>query len=226
MEVQGGGQLEDPLRFELQRALTVADRANNAVLQDRDGRWSVQGDPTEGALIVAARKAGLTGDALGARYERIDEIPFSSERKLMTTIHTDAEQSDSIRVFTKGAADVLLGRCSYERVGEEIRPLTEQRRAAILQVNEQLAGQALRTLGVAGRTLPIRGPDDRKADDGIEQELVFLGVIGMIDPPREEAKQAVARARSAGIRPLMITGDHPILRPRLRRNSGLRPTAV
>jgi Ca2+-transporting ATPase len=210
VEIQGGGLLQGPLRFELQRALTVADRANNAVLQDRDGRWSVQGDPTEGALIVAARKAGLTGDALDARYERVDEIPFSSERKLMTTVHTDAEQQDSIRVFTKGAADVLLGRCSRERVGEEIRPLTEQRRAEILRVNEQLASQALRTLGVAGRTLSVRDRHERKVDHAIEQELVFLGVIGMIDPPREEAKQAVARARAAGIRPLMITGDHPI----------------
>jgi len=210
MEVQGGGTLQGGLRIEIQRALTVADRANNAVLQDHDGRWTVQGDPTEGALIVAARKAGLADDALDARYERVDEVPFSSERKLMTTVHTDAEENDHLRVFTKGAADVLLGHCSHERVGEEIQPLTEQRRAEILQVNEQLAGQALRTLGVAGRSLPVQALQERKIDDGIEQELVFLGIIGMIDPPREEAKQAVARARSAGIRPLMITGDHPI----------------
>lgn len=210
MVVQGGGPLEGPLRLELQRALTVAHLANNAVLQDREGRWIVHGDPTEGALIVAARKAGLTAEALEARYHRVDEIPFSSERKLMTTIHTDAERDDSIHVFTKGAADVLLGHCSHERVDEEIRPITEQRRAEILQVNEQLAGQAMRTLGVAGRTLPVESLQDRKVDDGIEKELAFLGIIGMIDPPRDEAKQAVARARAAGIRPLMITGDHPI----------------
>lgn len=210
MEVQGGAELLGGLRFEIERALTVADRANNAVLQDRDGRWTVQGDPTEGALIVAARKAGLAGDALDARYERIDEIPFSSERKLMTTVHTDTDQKENIRVFTKGAADVLVGRCSHERVGEELRPLTEKRRAEILLVNEQLASQAMRTLGVAGRTLPVVALKDGKVDDGIEQKLVFLGVIGMIDPPREEAKQAVARARAAGIRPMMITGDHPI----------------
>src|SRR5205085_12052070 len=110
MKVQGGGELHNPLRFELQRALTVADRANNAVLQDRDGRWTVQGDPTEGALIVAARKAGLTSEGLDARYERVDEVPFSSERKLMTTVHTDAEKAGSVRIFTKGAADILLGR--------------------------------------------------------------------------------------------------------------------
>lgn len=220
MTVHGGGLLQGPLQFEIQRALTVADRANNAVLQDRDGRWSVQGDPTEGALIVAARKAGLAGDVLDARYKRIDEIPFSSERKLMTTVHADAEQ-DSIRVFTKGAADVLLERCSHERVGQDILPLTEQRRAEILRVNEELAGHALRTLGVAARTLATVKSQERNAADDLEQHLVFLGIIGMIAPPREEAKQAVARARSAGIRPLMITGDHPITAAKIAMELGI-----
>jgi len=221
VELHGGGALGDALRFELQRALTVADRANNALLQDRGGRWSVQGDPTEGALIVAARKAGLTGDALDARYRRVDEIPFSSERKLMTTVHTDAEQEDRLRVFTKGAADVLLGRCARERIGETIRPLTDARRAEILKVNEQLAGEALRTLGVAGRTLDPAPPGEPKLDDGVEEELVFLGIIGMIDPPRQEARQAVAKARAAGIRPVMITGDHPVTAAMIAKELGI-----
>jgi Ca2+-transporting ATPase len=187
----------------------VADRANNAVLQERDGRWTVQGDPTEGALIVAARKIGLTAATLEARFDRVGEVPFSSERKLMTTIHTDSERQERVFVFTKGAPDVLLARCSHERVGEEKRPLTVERREQILQVNENLATQALRTLGVAGRILPADAFQHEDADESFEQDLVFLGLIGMIDPPREEAKQAVARARSAGIRPIMITGDHP-----------------
>jgi Ca2+-transporting ATPase len=221
VERKGGGPLDGALRFELQRALTVADRANNALLQDHGGRWIVQGDPTEGALIVAARKAGLTGDALEARYQRVDEIPFSSERKLMTTVHTDAEQDDRLRVFTKGAADVLLGRCAYERIGEAIQPLTDARRAEILKVNEQLAGEALRTLGVAGRTLISPPQGEQKLDDGIENELVFLGIIGMIDPPREEARQAVAKARAAGIRPMMITGDHPVTAAMIAKELGI-----
>ena len=120
-------------RIELERALAVGDRANNAVLQERDGRWTVQGDPTEGALIVAARKAGLEDEALDARFERVGEVPFSSERKLMTTIHTDAQSQERLLVFTKGAPDVLLARCSQELVGEESRPLTTERRAEILQ---------------------------------------------------------------------------------------------
>ena len=191
------------------RALAVADRANNAVLQERDGRWTVQGDPTEGALIVAARKAGLEAEALDARFERVGEVPFSSERKLMSTVHTDAERQERLLVFTKGAPDVLLARCSQELVGEETRPLTAERRAEILQTNEELAGEALRTLGVAFRSLPRDAFKHEEVDERIEQELVFLGLIGMIDPPREEAKQAVARAKGAGIRPIMITGDHP-----------------
>ena len=209
-EVRGerGEAIEGPVKLELLRALAAADRANNAVLQEQDGRWTVQGDPTEGALIVAARKAGLEDEALDARFARIAEVPFSSERKLMSTVHSDAESEGRLLAFTKGAPDVLLARCSRELVGGEARPLTEARRAEILAANEDLAGEALRTLGVAGRSLPKDAAGDA-FDEGIEQDLVFLGLIGMIDPPREEAKAAVARARGAGIRPIMITGDHP-----------------
>ena len=209
VQVKGGGRLEGALRVEVQRTLTIADRANNAVLQEHDGGWSVHGDPTEGALLVAARKAGLTDEALNARFERIGEVPFSSERKLMSTIHTDVERQEELLVFTKNAPDVLLARCARERVGEDRRPLNEARRTEILQANEQLAGEALRTLGVAGRALPADALEREEVDERLEEELVFLGLIGMLDPPRAEAKEAVARARSAGIRAMMITGDHP-----------------
>jgi P-type Ca2+ transporter type 2C len=100
----GAEAIDGPLRIELERALAVGDRANNAELQERDGRWVVQGDPTEGALVVAARKAGLEDEALDRRFERIGEVPFSSEPKLMTTIHTDAQKQEQLLVFTKGAA--------------------------------------------------------------------------------------------------------------------------
>jgi P-type Ca2+ transporter type 2C len=204
-----GKPLQEPaLRTEVERTLIAADRANNAVLQERDGRWSVQGDPTEGALIVAARKAGLSADALGSRFERVGEVPFSSERKLMSTVHEDADKPERLIVFTKGAPDVLVSRCSHEFVGGEARTLTNERRQEIRAASERLASEALRTLGAAFRSLP---PDalEREVDDRVEQDLVFLGVVGMIDPPREEAKEAVGKARGAGIRPIMITGDHP-----------------
>jgi Ca2+-transporting ATPase len=205
----GGKAIEGALRVELLRALTAADRANNAVLQELNGQWSVQGDPTEGALIVAARKAGLQDEALDARFERMAEVPFSSERKLMSTIHGDAERKERWLVLTKGAPDILLARCSHELVGEEARLLTADRRAAILNNNEELAGEALRTLGVGFRSLPKGLPGREAFGESVEQDLVFLGLIGMIDPPREEARDAVARAQAAGIRPLIITGDHP-----------------
>lgn len=200
---------EEGLRFELRRALMVAERANNAVLSEHEGNWVVHGDPTEGALIVAARKAGLSGEALDARFERVGEVPFSSERKLMSTIHTDVERPERLILVTKGAPDVLLARCTHELIGGEAVVLTDARREEIGRSNEALAEEALRTLGVAFRSLPSERPDGEGFAEEVEHELVFIGLIGMIDPPRPEAREAVARAQTAGIRCLMITGDHP-----------------
>jgi Ca2+-transporting ATPase len=218
----GGGGIDGNLRAELLRTLSAAERANNAALQEaEDGRWIVQGDPTEGALIVAARKAGLEGEALEARFPRVGEVPFSSERKLMSTLHSDAQRQDHLTAFTKGAPDVLLERCTHELVGEETRALSAQRRAAIMSANEELAGQALRTLGIAFRSLPQDVAVQDHSGAALEQGLVFLGLVGMIDPPREEVKLAVAQARSAGIRPIMITGDHPRTAVAIARELGI-----
>ena len=215
----GGGPLEGALRTEVERALAVADRANNAAVQERDGRWTVQGDPTEGALLIAARKCGL---ALDTRLPRLGEVPFSSERKLMSTVHRAAEQGDRLIVFTKGAPDVLLARCAEEIVGDGKRPLSAERRAEILRANEALAGEALRTLGVAAHWL---APDAWSPGGGaaadVEQDLVFAGLIGMIDPPRAEARDAVARAKSAGARTVLITGDHPVTAAVIAREMGI-----
>jgi Ca2+-transporting ATPase len=211
VRADGGQPIEGALRIEIERALAVADRANNASVQQQNGRWTVQGDPTEGALLVAARKCGLSTQALDERLPRVGEVPFSSERKLMSTIHRDTAMEHAGVVFTKGAPDVLLTRCAFEVFGDGRRPLTPERRSEILNVNETLAGAALRTLGVAARWLDEDGLADFAArpDHRVEQSLVFAGLIGMIDPPRLEAKDAVARAKLAGIRPVMITGDHP-----------------
>jgi P-type Ca2+ transporter type 2C len=198
VRVDGGRPLDGQLRNELERALAAADRANNATVQEKDGRWTVLGDPTEGALLVAARKAGLESAVLDARLPRVGEVPFSSERKLMSTFHRDMEQQDRGIIFTKGAPDVLLTRCSFEVVGDGRRPLTPERRAEILQTNEALAGQALRTLGVAGRWLPA-------------------------DALPTNSKDAVARARRAGIRALMITGDHPRTAAVIAQELGIAP---
>ncbi|HEY0969844.1 MAG TPA: cation-translocating P-type ATPase [Gemmatimonadales bacterium] len=208
----GGGEVDGALRVELERALAAADRANNATVAEHGGRWTVQGDPTEGALVVAAIKAGLRREELDTRLPRVGEVPFSSERKLMSTVHRDTTSAGRAVVFAKGAPDVLLTRCTREIVGEEVRPLTAERRDGIMRENDALADRALRTLGVAVRAIPAATLDGENAAPigaGIEQELAFAGLMGMIDPPRAEAADAVARARRAGIRPMMITGDHP-----------------
>ena len=218
---QGGGAIDGPFAVEFERTLAAADRVNNAVLQQHDGRWSVQGDPTEGALIVAARKAGLEAEELTARFARLAEVPFSSDRKLMSTIHSDAERQERLVAFTKGAPDVLLARCTVELVGAGSRPLTDGRRAEIAATNTELAGQALRTLGIAYRSLPRSAFNIDELDESVEEDLVFLGLIGMIDPPRDEARAAVARTRAAGIRPIMITGDHPVTAAVIARELGI-----
>ena len=221
---EDGGPIDGPLHQELVRVLAAADRANNASVVEHEGRWVVHGDPTEGALIVAARKAGLREELLDERLPRIGEVPFSSERKLMSTIHRDRDRQDRAIVFTKGAADVLLAHCKHELVGDDRRPLSRERRNEILQANEDLAGEALRTLGVAERRLPsgaIPGGGQPAGEADIEQELVFAGLVGMIDPPRAEARDAVARAQRAGIRPLMITGDHPRTASVIARELGI-----
>jgi Ca2+-transporting ATPase len=219
---EGGGEIDGALRIELDRAFAVANRANNAVVHERDGRWAVQGDPTEGALLVAARKAGIESAALDERLPRVGEVPFSSERKLMSTVHRDTG-GDRGLVLTKGAPDVLLARCSQELVGDARHPLTPERRAEIVAINEALAGEALRTLGVAARILTPDALAEHTArpDERLEQDLAFIGLIGIIDPPRPEAKAAVAKARRAGIRPLMITGDHPRTASVIARELGI-----
>ena len=205
---EGGGAVDGELRQELERALSAADRANNAAVSEHDGRWTVQGDPTEGALLVAARKAGLDPERLDMLLPRLGEVPFSSERKLMTTVHRHTGQQDRGIVFTKGAPDILLNRCAFEAVGDGRRLLTTERRAEILAVNEELAGKALRTLAVARRLLAA-GASGTEGGEALEHDLVFAGLIGMIDPPRPEAIDAVRTAKAAGIRAIMITGDHP-----------------
>ncbi len=205
------------VRDAVAQTLRAAALANDAALTDSDGRWRVQGDPTEGALIVAARKFGVTEDAL-AQFPRIAEVPFTSERKRHTTVHLDRENPETLRVFVKGAPDILLAKTCYLWEDGQIVPLGEDRRAELSRRNDALAGQALRTLAIATRIVPAAAlglgarPDTAsriELPENIEDELVLLGLVGMIDPPRAEAKAAVAIAKRAHIRSVMITGDHP-----------------
>jgi len=191
---------------EVEAAIAAATLANNARLVHREGRWTVAGDPTEGALKVLAGKAELESE-IARRFPRLNEIPFSSDRKLMSTAHEDRDMPGRAVLFTKGAPDLLFARCTHERVGNADVLLTVERRAAIQAGIDALAGEALRTLGLAGR--PMDPGDVEALHPGHEQAFVWLGVAGMIDPPRKEAREAVATAHGAGVRVLMITGDHP-----------------
>lgn len=208
-----GGVISGELSENVRKALIIAESVNNAELRQIDGKWTVLGDPTEGALVVAARKAGIEDGVSSSKFERVDEIPFSSDRKLMTTVHRDVDDGNKLVAFTKGAPDVLLSRCSHELVGDDIREIDDDRRAQILESNNILAGKALRTLGIAFKDLKDLGE--------AEEDMVFVALIGMIDPPREEAKQAVATAKAAGIRVMMITGDHPLTATVIARELGI-----
>ena len=192
--------------------------ANDAVLRQTQDGWIIQGDPTEAAFLVAEAKIGFTAER-EARFERVGEAPFTSERKMMSALATDVEQEGRIAVVTKGAPDVLLTRCSHERVAGVIRPLTQQRRDEVLATVERLADRALRTLAVAYRHLP----DDATIDAPEEHEhgLVYLGMVGIIDQPRPEAIVAVDEAQAAGVRVVMITGDHPRTAARIAGDLGI-----
>ncbi len=223
--LQAGQPLADPILLEeVKTALRAAYLVNNATLLSRDGSWTIQGDPTEGALLVAAHKVGLEEEDLEGRFPRMAEVPFSSERKLMSTSHQDAARGEHMLIFSKGAPDVLLARCAYEQVGPggQVRPLTETRRAAILAEVAHLASEALRTIGVALRTVPREELDEEgELTESMEQEFVWLGVVAMIDPPRPEAAASVRLAQWAGIRVIMITGDHPITAVAIARELGI-----
>jgi Ca2+-transporting ATPase len=211
-----GHPLSDgPLLEEVRAVLGGGSLANDAVLGEQDGQWMIQGDPTDAAFLVAERKLGIT-EQRRARFERVGEVPFTSERKLMTSIEVDAARQGRIAVVTKGAPDVLLARCTHERVGEAEEALTEARRAEILAVVD---GLALRTLAVAYR--PLKATEPPAAEESLEQELVFAGVVGIIDPPRPEAAAAIAEAHGAGLRVIMITGDHPRTAARIAADLGI-----
>ena len=215
----GGDPAADP---DLHRLLEIAARCTTATVTpaaDGDG-WHVVGDPTEGGLIVAAIKAGVANHRTSA--PTLFEIPFDSNRKRMSVVVVAADGGRLLA--TKGAPEAVLPCCTAEQRAGEVVPLTENRRDEIIAAAADLAGRALRVLSFAWRAMPHAEP---VAGDpaGIERELVFVGLVGMLDPPREEAKVAVDRCRSAGIRPVMITGDHPATALAVGREFGLAVAA-
>ncbi|KAE8763349.1 cation-translocating P-type ATPase [Georgenia thermotolerans] len=215
--LQDGREPTDPaLVHEAGLVIGGGALANDAQLALRDGEWQIQGDPTEAAFLVAAHKLEGTVERV-ERFERRGEVPFTSERKMMSALVDPPGEGDWALV-TKGAPDVLLRRCTGLQVGEAVVPLDDARRAAALADVEALSAQAFRTLGVAYRPLPA---EPRGELERAERDLVYVGVVGIIDPPRPEAAAAVAEARRAGVRVMMITGDHPTTAARIAADLGI-----
>ncbi|MDQ7826980.1 MAG: cation-translocating P-type ATPase [Candidatus Eremiobacteraeota bacterium] len=201
-EIRENGALlgADELEY-LKPALVAGALCNDTILQEQGGEWKVVGDPTEGAFLVLAKKAGIDPAALHNEQPRTQEIPFTSERKRMTTVHTTPE---GIIAYSKGAYEVLLDGCSRAVQHGKAVPLTDEIRREIARHAGAMAGQALRVLALAYRS--INAAEDPLA--AAETGMVFIGIAGMSDPPRPEAREALARCTLAGIRPVMITGDN------------------
>ena len=204
---------------------------NDALLQPdraRPGRYQAVGDPTEGALVIAAARHGLMKDLLEKAYPRMAEVPFDSDRKRMTTVHRiddctawigecAALPPGQLIVFTKGAVDSLITVCSHVWTGDRAVALDDDWRRRVTSANEGLARDGLRVLGVGFRFTAAEA--GRPA--ALEQQLAFIGMFGMMDPPRAEVRPAIAACRSAGIRPVMITGDHPVTAHRIAEELGI-----
>jgi len=208
--------------------LKAAALCNDGQLQRHGDQYRALGDPTEGALLVAAARCGIVRTELDRDWPRVAEAAFTSERKRMTTVHRlsgharieDAPWGQAGYVaFCKGAVDGLLTVCTQVWAGEHIVPLDGQLRARIMASNDRLASEGQRVLGVAFRPF-VEMPTDT-SEQALEQEMVFVGLIGMIDPPRPEVRQAVGVCKTAGIRPVMITGDHPLTAQYIARELGI-----
>lgn len=233
----GGDAIEEsaPVNAEALRTIAVGAFANDGDLRQNDaGQWEIVGDPTEVSLVVASRK--IKAERALGKLDRVAEVPFTSERKRMAVIGKDSSDNGNLSVYAKGAPDVLLGYCTRIAVGDAVRPMTEGDRQEILATVERLSGEAYRTLGEAYRPLgttslaDIPGiktnaagqvTDISEQSDVIERDLIWVGMVGIIDPPRTEVRDSVAEAHRAGIRTVMITGDHPLTAARIASDLGI-----
>ncbi len=225
LEVTGGGyepsgefmlngstvQPSEALITLLRAAILSSDA--HLVYSEAEGFWHLKGDPTEGALVVAAAKANLHKSELDVKSPRVHEIPFTSETKRMTTLHT---VPGGLTAYAKGAPEIILASCAWQFTASGPQQLDEANRQTILDMAQQMASEALRVLAVAYKP--------QATLEKAEREMTFLGLIGMMDPPRPEAKAAIETCRQAGIKPVMITGDHPVTAQAIARELGLLKT--
>jgi Ca2+-transporting ATPase len=198
--------LHDLGNAELDRILHIGLLCNNSQLEKKEEQWDIKGDPTEGALLTLAAKNGLWLRDL-KQWHRRNEIPFDSTIGKMSVVCKDTTASEECYVYSKGALESILRHCSKYQTGGEVYPLTEEKKLAILEQNEKLASEALRVLGFAYRSLC----GDEETQTGVdEKDMIFVGMVGMMDPPKQEIERIIQEAYSLGVKPVMITGDHPI----------------
>ena len=198
----------------LARLLSAGALASDArIVRNGDNTWHIKGDPTEGAMVVAATKAGLGKPQLDAQFPRVNEIPFTSETKRMTTLHA---LPNGLVAYSKGAPEIILDSCAYQMTATGVMPLDTASKAAVVATAHQMARDALRVLAVASKPTATLA--------SAEREMTFLGLLGMIDPPRPEVKAAIQTCEQAGIKPVMITGDHPLTAQAIARELGILKT--
>ncbi len=216
-----GSRIQDSEFSSLFTLMSIAALANDAKLEKHENMYQMIGDPTEGSLITFAGKRELEKASLEADYPRIAEIPFDSDRKMMTTFHENF-LPEKIVSFTKGAPDLILERCSHKLVDGKVSELTDADRKRIMDVNSEFALQALRVLAFAFRKYDALPADIEH--EQIEKDMIFVGLTGMIDPARPEAKEAIAECKTAGITPIMITGDYLETAYAIGRDLGITDT--
>ncbi|TXK85700.1 calcium-translocating P-type ATPase, SERCA-type [Paenibacillus sp. N3.4] len=235
-DIQVNGQKADPHKNPmLGRLLQVSVLCNNATLYEEQQEhrrkkskenkdegaasvWNIKGDPTEGALVVLSAKSGITQQSLGGHFQRIAEFPFDSDRKRMSVL---VAHEGGRLACTKGAPDMLLQHCNYILWDGKVIPFTPTLKQKVISANEGMAKSALRVLGLAYRDLKSNESYDECED--VENNLVFVGLTGMIDPPRKEVREAISKCRKAGIRTVMITGDHQTTAEAIAKQLGMIP---
>ena len=212
-----GGPLDAEADGDLELLLRIGALCNDAHLQENSEGWVIFGDPTEGALVVAAAKAGLWQEDLKESYPRVGEIPFESGRKRMSTIHATPDGGKA--AYVKGAPEIILERCVDIYEDGAVRPLTDADRESVLSDMKEMAGEALRVLAMAYKEMPATVEEFEMEE--VESGLTFVGLVGMIDPPREEVPPAIKLCKKAGIRSVMVTGDHRLTAVAIAREIGM-----
>ncbi|MBN1103126.1 MAG: HAD-IC family P-type ATPase [Deltaproteobacteria bacterium] len=212
------GETAEKLPGPLEMLLRIGALCNNARLKGKGGEWAVEGNPSEGALLVVAAKAGMDRDSVREQANRLAEIPFSSDTKYMATLHREGDGAGHV-AYVKGAPERIMGFCSHILKDGDVVVLDEALRKEIAGMSERFGSQALRVMAGAYREMPGDRETLERAD--VEGGLTFAGLWGMIDPPREESIEAVKAARSAGIHPVMITGDHAVTALAIARAVGI-----